>query len=150
MSEPSLHSAAHVVQQALIALGLAAAPVSSGSQPDWPCYVESEPDQPDNVITVYTTTDVDHGRTSPDRERQVHYGVQIRLRAATYAVGYPKARALALALDNAYQTSVVLGGTTYTLHSFNRSGGVVSLGPEPLSHRNLFVINLTTSIQASA
>lgn len=46
----------------------------------WPVFEGSEPDQPDDVITVYETTPLVHARIQVTGEEQQHRGFTIRVR----------------------------------------------------------------------
>lgn len=138
MAEALNHSPADVIRRVLIALGQGADPPAT----PWPVYSSFEPGSPDNIITTFDTTGRDHGRTAPDSERQVHHGVQVRVRANSHGAGFQKARQIALALDGIYQYTITISGKTYLLHSFNRTSEVVVIGKEsPESRRSVFTVN---------
>lgn len=145
MATPLEHSPADITAQLLVDLGLGTDPNDNG---DWPVYVNSEPSTPDNCLTVYDTTDRDDGRAMVSGERQVFFGYQIRIRARNHKVGWLKAHEIAISLDeNVYETSVILEGNTYVVHSCNRISGVLPLGKEsPTSKRNLYTLNFLASI----
>lgn len=126
-----LHSPADVVRRLVIALGLGTDP-SAGS---WPVYAPVEPANPDNVITVTTQAGRDLGRDMVTSTRLEMYGVQLLVRGSTEAVGYPKASAVADALDTLFWDSVTLDGTSYTCKHLIRSSGPISLGYEANSRR---------------
>lgn len=138
MSETLDHSPAHVVRQMLMDLGHCSAS-------SFPAYVNYEPPTPDDCVTVFDTQGTDHGRTAPDSERQVHHGIQVRVRSQYPEAGYRKARQIALALDGVYDLGVtVVGDVTrsYVVLSVNRTSEVLSLGREVAeSKRPLFVVN---------
>ena len=152
MSGALTHSPADILQALLVALGL-------GSQPPgptdpavtWPVFVASEPAAPDEAITTYDTEGRDFGFTMTDGERQEHHGVQVRVRASTHAVGWKKARAIAVALDESvYQETVVIEGVSYFVHDVIRTSNVIPLGKEePTSKRTLFTINAVVTLHQS-
>lgn len=145
-----VHSPADVVRRVMIAMGLGVSP-ANGSTTNWPIYAESEPDRPDNVITVYNTSGRSFGSTQPDGEQQEHHGIQVRVRSITPEAGWTKANALAIALDeDLYQETVTIDGSTYTLHSVDRTGSVLPLGRNtPTDKRSLFTINAMAVLRAS-
>lgn len=148
MSGTLVHSPADIIRRLLIQKSLGAAPPSTS----WPIYATNEPDSPDNVVTVYDTDGVGHGRTGPDRERQEHHGIQIRIRSTTPDGGYAKARAIAVACDSAisYDT-VVIGAQTYQVQVVTRTGDVIPLGKEvAASKRSLFTINAIVALNLVA
>jgi len=140
------HSPADIIRRVLIALGHGVDPPGTV----WPIYAGAEPDLPDNCITCYDTERRGHGRTQTDGEQQEHHGVQVRVRGATHGVGYVKARALALALDQeVYQESVTIAGTAYLVHAVSRTSGVLALGTDtPTSKRRLFTVNVLVSLRS--
>ena len=143
------HSPAEIVRRVLIALGLGADP--QAVSPEWPVYAVSETNNPDNVITVYNTTGTQSGRTR-DGERQEHHGIQIRVRSAYEAIGYQKARDIAVALDqDVYQEPVAIDGKAYRVHAITRTSDVLSLGRQtPNTERRLFTVNAVVSLRQTA
>ncbi len=142
------HSPADIIRTLLIELGLGTAstiPVSTL----WPVYATVEPSAPDNVITVYNTSDMAFGRTNPDSERQDHYGFQIRVRGSTNPIGFAKANAIAVAMDGDVNlVTVILSGIYYCIHSVTRRGGVMDIGRDvPKTGRHLFTINCTSYLR---
>jgi hypothetical protein len=121
-----------------VSLGLGSDPPS----PSWPVYESDEPDQPDAVMTVYNTAGRLLGRSQIEGRVSENYGVQIRFRAAGPEVAYPKASAVADALDSLYIFHVTLDGTEYVVRSVTRVGGILSIGKEaPTSHRVVMTLN---------
>lgn len=117
----------------------------------WPIHSTNEPDLPDNCITVYDTQGVDEGRVMQG-ERQEKHGIQVRIRSATHAAGFTKARAIAVAIDqDVYLESVVVDGHTYIVHAMSRTSDVLALGKElPTSKRTVFTINATATVRQSS
>lgn len=143
-----LHSPADVIRRLLIDLGLGLDPSPTTAEVTWPVYATTEPSVPDNCITVYDTTGYDEGRTAPDSERQEHHGFQVRIRSATFATGYVKARAIATAMDAQYQDVMTLDGSRYLVHCITRIGDVLPIGKEtPNSKRDIFTINCKAALR---
>jgi hypothetical protein len=142
-----LHSPADIVRNLLVSLGLGTYPTDPPGT--WPIYATVEPSLPDNCITVFDTGSTSSGRIHTSGEQQEHHGIQIRIRSTTHIVGYPRARALAIAIDeNIYQEVVAIENTTYLVHCINRVGDVISLGKEvPTTKRNLYTINAMVSVR---
>jgi hypothetical protein len=133
------HSPAKIIRELLIALGLGQrAPVEP-----WPVYALSEPEAPDNVLTVFNTTGVDHGRIMATGERDTHEGIQIRVRSASEEDGYLHAKNICRLLDTTVlRTGVALEAISYRVNSFNRTSPIICLGKEsPESKRYLFTVN---------
>ena len=141
-----LHSPAHIVQRLIVSLGLGTLPSAAGS---WPVYATAEPQDPDNVITVYDTAGQSDGRSMIDGELFEHNGIQVRVRATTHEVGWPKADAIQTGLAlSVYDETVTIDGTAYLIHSINRIGQVIPIGKEtPLSKRSVFTINALALIR---
>lgn len=145
MSGPLNHSPAYVLRQALVDLGLGTNPADNG---DWPVVARKEPDEPDNVLTVYNTAGRDLGRTNPDQGRVELYGIQVRVRASTPDAGGPKARLVASTLDALYLQPVVVDGSRYQIAHFARTTDVLDLGVDsPVTNRSLFVVNGLVSLE---
>lgn len=139
------HSPADIIRYILVAGSNGTMPSAGES---WPINVSSEPDQPDNCITLYDTEGIDGGRTMNDGERQVHEGIQVKVRGTDHVVGFAKASLLASALDSIRAKVLTIDSTTYIVHCVIRTGGVLSLGKEvTASKRSLFTINATVSLR---
>jgi len=140
------HSPADVIRWLLVQLGVGTDPTLA-TLGAWPVYDDSEPDQPDDVLTVYDTAPRVHGRTHPDGETQQHYGVQVRVRAATKTQAWAKANGVATAFDNQYQDVVRVGSVDYEVHAVHH-GGVIRLGKTvPTSKRSVYTVNALAAIK---
>lgn len=142
-------SAASVIRRLLVNLGLGTEPALLGYASGWPVYATSEPGSPDEVITVLDTDDKQNGRAMFGGERQEHHGIRIRVRAATHSVGYAKARAIAIALDETvYQERVTVDALTYLVHCINRTTDVIADGKNPpTDKRSTFRIDALVSLR---
>jgi hypothetical protein len=128
----------------LVELGLGEDPPSV----IWPIRVASEPDSPDNHITVFDTLGVTRGRTNPNGEVQLRHGFQIRVRSATHEVGYAKLNNIAIELDTVYQHVITIDASRYLVHAITQRGDIIPLGKEvPLAKRNLFTLNGFISVR---
>lgn len=141
------HSPADILREVMVAT------LSLGTDPDdgdvWPVYASSEPDSPDNCITVFDTEGVKTGRLMVGGEVTEHHGIQIRVRSVDFPTGYAKARAIAVSLDEElYYDPVTMESSIYNVRCFNRTSGVLSLGKDvPNTKRNLFTINGLLSVR---
>ena len=143
-----------IIRQLLVDLGACcdAAYDASGQytgQP-WPAFAAGEPAKPDNAVTVYDTQGQLDGRTM-DGEENVHYGVQLRVRAVDSPTGWTKASALrdliASGVRQQYVT-IPASGNKYTVWALTGIGPVLALGKEtPSSTRFLFTINALASVR---
>lgn len=132
-----LHDPADVVRRLMIALGLGTDPPDG----EWPVYSPAEPANPDAVISVKGTAGRDVLRDGITGERVEMFGVQIMVRAATNAAAYPKASAIAAALDAVSWDTVTLDGTAYTVDHLIRTSGPLPLGHEQNSKRSRVSLN---------
>lgn len=139
-----LDSPAEIIRQLLVDLEL-----GSGSPPGpWPVFATTEPDAPDDVITVADTTPLLQGRVHVTGEQPDNPGFQVRVRSGTHNPGYVKAAEIADALSRrATRAVVTVGDRTYLIQSVTRTTGVIPLGREsPASRRRLFTLNAVMSL----
>lgn len=142
------HSPADVLRWTLIGLGVGTNPVLEGS---WPINVSSEPDDPDNLITLIDTSGVFDGRIMQTGEKVEFYGVSIQVRAIDHVTAWPKVEALKRALDESvHNYLVIVGSTDYSVHAVTRQSGPIALGREPGSNRLKFSMNVLVSLSQLA
>ena len=109
----------------------------------------TEPDRPDNCITVYNTTPNEHGRVMHDGQMQRHHGIQVRVRSTTHPVGWAKAKAIATALaKDVFEALVTISGSTYLVWAVCQRGNIAVLGKDKNSSRRLFTVNATLHVRA--
>lgn len=153
----ALHSPAQVLQKLLIDFSFGFDGTVT-SPPAWSCYASSEPDSPDNCITVYDTAGKTFGREQILGDTLEHYGLQFKVRSSVYDVGWLKAHALAQLLDESVRLNTVTvpasanaAEATYVVFSVNRTGPILPLGKDtPGSKRNVFTVNATAAIRRVA
>lgn len=140
MSTALTHSPAHVVGQLLLDLGLGTDPDDGGA---WPVHVATEPNSPNNVLTVYDTAGSSQGRSMIDGELFAFFGFQVRVRAKDHVTGWTKASAVRNALaEDVRLASVTVEGTEYLVWSVDGLGQVLALGKDrPPSDRFVFTLN---------
>jgi hypothetical protein len=139
------HSQSDVLRWLLISLGIGTDPTTEGS---WPIHASSEPDSPDDLITVYDTTGVTSGRIQRTGETVEHRGITIQVRGTDHQTAWAKADALRVALDESISTSpVTIGGYSYVVYAVTVKSGPLSLGTEPNTNRFLFTINAVMSLR---
>jgi hypothetical protein len=144
----ALHSPAEIIQQALVASGLAVQPPSTGLTGLWPAWVSVMPDTPDNVLVVYDTAGKDVGRTTPDQKRSEYHGVSVHVRSLAHGVGWQKARAVCDFFDTLYSLPVAFMDASYVIQNAIRTTGSLSLGFDaPQSKRRLFTVNALVWLQ---
>lgn len=137
-----IDSAARVVAKYLKDVGLA----SSNPSLDWFVTAGTVPQQGrDNLLTVFDTFGVIHGKTADDGEVVQHHGVQVRIRSADYETGAAKAWSLINYLSGLKNvTTTIVYGTTakqYTIHSFGLTSGPAKIAEEEVNQRQIFTFN---------
>jgi hypothetical protein len=136
------NSPAQVVRRLFIAKGW------GSSQDQWPVFTSHEPDEPDNCITLYNTVGVTHGRTMIDGERQLHHGLQVRVRAATEPTGYLKINSLFTLIATVKDESITIDAFTYLIRCFSNIEDIIPLREDkPDSRREVYVVNALVSIR---
>ncbi len=145
MSSFLTHPPSDVLRWLLISLDLGTDPEDAGS---WPVHASSEPDSPDNLITVYDTAGITGGRIQRTGETIEHRGVMVQVRGADQPTAWAKAEAIKTALDESVNNSLLTVSTTdYIVYAVTRHSGPVSLGREPSTNRFLFTINAVVALR---
>ena len=139
------HSPADVIRWLLIDLGLGTDPSVSGS---WPIHTSSEPDSPDNSISVYDTAGIKDGRIQRTGETREHSGIMLQIRGVTQPIAWAKANAANIILDESIDKSLItISSTDYIVYAVTRHSGPLSLGREPGTNRFLFTINAVVALR---
>lgn len=139
------HSPQEIIGQLLIDLS-----VGTDSQTlDWSVFIDSKPDKPDECLVVSGQANVLQMTSQPTGEIVERRGIQILARAYNQSTGWTKVNDLVTKLDTEVNRGiVVLGGTTYIVHSVDRTSGPFHVGREtPESKREIFTVNATCSIR---
>lgn len=146
MSSPFNHPVQEIIQQVLIDIGVGTNP-PDGAQ--WPVFAPTEPDSPDNCLTVQEYTGIETGNDALSGQVYVHYGIQVRIRAEDPTIGSIKAHAIFKAINedvNAHAVS--LGSNLYCVDSMTTAGTVNHLGLfRPEMRLELYTVNATTDIR---
>lgn len=139
------HSPADIVRYLLVNLSRGSLPEDEAA---WPIYVSQEPDHPDSCITVYDTSGIIEGRAQISGEIQEHYGIQIKVRAASPTVAYAKISEVNNWIDKSVRNNLVtIESSQYLVYAITRKGGILSLGKElSSSKRNLYTVNAIVSL----
>lgn len=142
MANTITYSPGDVIAQMLVDLGIG---TDSAVLLPWPVFVSSEPDLPDDCVTLYDTTGVIDGRSMIDGRVWTHYGIQVRVRSMNHQAGWAKADEIWTAFGKGvYDRRVTLGEVNFLVHSINRIEDIIPLGPElggGGKGRRLFTIN---------
>lgn len=156
MAMPALsHSPADIIRWVIIGLGLGTDPDDGG---EWPVFVSNEPALPDSSITVFNTTPIDGGREMVEGERSMHWGIQVRVRAATDPEAFARAEAIRKAFDEqvgayglnlAEPSGVGTATVNYCVQAVTNTGLMI-LGKEvAATKRWVYVVNAKTFIYAN-
>lgn len=141
------HSPAHIIRQMLVDLGIGSDP-DLATLGDWPCYDGAEPENPDDVITIYDTTGLQDGRAMFDGELLQHHGVQARIRGQDAPTAWAKADAVQTAFaQTVYDERVTIGANSYFVLCLGKISQVLAVGREPNSRRSVFTINAVAAIR---
>lgn len=147
MSGSLTHSPARIIATMLEDLGEGT--LASSGTGDWRIAYAQEPDNPDDMITVYDTTGIIHGRAHTSGEVFQSYGIQVKVRSADHDSGYTKAKSIATAFDETVKyAGVTIGASQYRVYAISKRGSVITLGTEePTSDRRIFTINALASLR---
>lgn len=129
------HAPGEVVRQLLIQLSVGSDGLDYTS---WPVFVDQEPDNPDNCITIEEMIGGLDGKLGPSGEVVEHYGFHIMVRSARnqtgthpqpgYRVGRNKIDEVCSTLDEACCVTVTIDSATYTVHAAHKMSSVNALG----------------------
>lgn len=147
MPGPLQHSPADIVRQLLIDSGWARDFVDEDTS--WAVFEGAEPDLPDDCVTVYDTTGIDHGREGVAGERAESHGFQVRVRSKVKTDGFSKVREIAVGFDESvYLVVVHVDDVAYQVQSVKRVGEPAFIGYDaPRSKRSVFTLNSYISLR---
>lgn len=144
MSGPLNHPVAKITSQLLIDLGIG----TDDPNEDWRVYLESEPDNPDNVITIYDTSNDPDDWVMITGMLLERYGIQIRVRSGIYTPGFNKVESIKNYFDQeVYRNTVTIDSIDYMIHSMDRSSGPFHIGTEENTQRDVFTINYLATLE---
>ena len=145
LSDDLRHTPCFIIGSYLIANSIVSLPSLDS---DWPLYKSSMPIEADDVCAIYDTTPIVDARVS-ESYPNIHYGLQIIVRASDYEIGKAKARAIAVILETIQNSSVEFGEYEYSIRTARPTSGVIPLGQEPetTKRRYLFTINFLSTIK---
>lgn len=131
-------TAARVVQQLLVDLGLG---VLGGTTGSWPIYKGYKPNTPDDCIVVYNSGAEMDGRIQSTGAEITHPAIQILIRSATDDAAESKGLAIQDVLQDIRRELVTVSSTTYLIQGIHRRTDLTPIGEEEKSRRRLFTIN---------
>jgi len=139
------HPPAEIIGQLLVDLSVGTNTLSA----DWAVFIESEPDTPDESITVFDTANTYQGTIQISGETQEFHGIQVRVRGGRYSTAWAIVNDVAVKMDTQVKRDIVtLSSSTYNVHGAHRTSGPIHLGREsPQSKREIFTLNYLVSIR---
>ncbi|GIW60122.1 MAG: hypothetical protein KatS3mg087_1188 [Patescibacteria group bacterium] len=143
------HLISEIAQRHLIDLGLVSSPDAGG---DWPCYIDSLPDEPDNAIAAISVSGVLLGKDILIGDIFEYHGLQLLARSNSPVDGFVKLSNIMSVLTKITNALVQLqehNGTatiTYRIQNYSPKTPVAKLGPEQTSHRFLFSSNYDVTV----
>ena len=143
------HSPARIIRELLIDLSSGSA--TSGLSSDWAVTVGDLPDTPDNVMMIRDSQGILDGRAMVGGLRLIMHGFQVTIRAQDQQSGYLQANDIAVAVDAVWNSTVIIGSSTYLVTAISRTGDVIYVGTDkPQSNLHLFTINARVSLVKTA
>jgi hypothetical protein len=139
------HSPADIASRVIIQLGY-------GNDPPtvpWPVGVDTELGEPDNVITVMNTEGRSDGSNMVTSERDEHYGISVRIRAATPQPAWDKANEIGVAFDEVVRNvGVTIDGQNYLVGVIRKTSGPIPIGKEiPATKRSICTLNAVLTVR---
>jgi len=116
----------------------------------WPIYKSGLPDVADDSCTIFDTTPIVDARVS-NTFPNIHYGLQIILRASDYETGKAKIKAIMALLETVRNEVITLGVDLeiYKIICLSNMSGIISLGQElgTTKRRYLFTLNFDSTLK---
>lgn len=109
------HTPAYILRTRLINDGRG---TSQAENRAWPIFVDGEPGEPDNVITIRDSTNRDVGYNQPRKEVQEQHGVQVRVRGKTIPILHAKFNELVVAIEKYINDTLIVESTTYKVTAY--------------------------------
>ena len=136
-----------IIRQLLLDNDLASIENKDDPKP-FPIKVSHEPDQPDDIITVYDQPGSDDGRFMQTGERVQHEGVQVRVRSKVYLTGYARLKSIADFFDTILREEIIVDSINYLIQNISRTAPILPLGVEKrgTQQRELFTLNILVTI----
>ena len=131
------NSPASIIGKLFEALSLGTNPTDNGL---WPVYIGSEPDTPDDCITLYDTPGRTQGRNQNSGEMIEQYGLQIRLRSSSFSVAEVKIYAIKTSIETVVKRdTVTVDGNSYLVHAITPSSPVGNLEELQAAQEDFFL-----------
>lgn len=148
-SSPALVLQTYLIQQDLLQ------PVFD--EPPWVSFVQKEPTEPNQVITVYNTTAIVHGKQMKYGITTQHFGIQIRVKSGATAtktedvIAQRKAIYIETFLSQNLNLTNVSGcpgdeGSVYVLQNYHIVSPVTFVMQEAKNRRQIYVMNGTLTV----
>jgi len=137
-------AASEVIKDILVAAGQA---TFADTTADWPLFISTEPEDPDQVITLYDGDPLRGSSLKHDEAAWQQIQVQIRLRNRDYQAGYTKMADLlkTIAQKGLFREDADESGENdIRWHSFRVVNGPLHIGKDD-NKRHLFTANVRAS-----
>jgi len=122
-------SPAKILAEFLRGKGLFTSPAEAKAWPLFVSFLPDEPSQLTDVGAVYDSVGEKQARISGG-ENVFKYGIQVRVRCASYAEGWAKLMQVEGALETVHLQTVTIGDEQYTIDCFNQTSPIISMGAE--------------------
>jgi hypothetical protein len=127
---------------------LRAEAVAAGSATlDWYVTVGSMPNARDNILTVYDTGGALDGRLHRIGKFVTHPGVNVRIRAVSYPLGWARGQMILAALERMRNSPVIVDAETVLMQAFTLTSDLASMGTEETNLRQHFSLNGTLTLK---
>lgn len=121
---------------------------SAGST--WPLFVSSMPDGEmieQDCAAIYDTAGLKDGRLMSGTNI-LHYGLQIRIRAASYNDGWAKAESVLSAMEAIANEEITIDAVDYVINNVTQTSTITALGAEPgTKRRELLTVNFLATLK---
>ncbi len=118
-------SAAHVVRDYLVQIGLGTLPSLEAT---WPIFVGKSQDKPDNMVLLSNTMGMMNGRDLRSGKTHEHFGLSMLVRSTEETIGYKRADLLCKVFDAIFRQVVTVDSVRYMIQSISRRTQIVPLG----------------------
>lgn len=135
-------SPANIIRQFLIEEGIG----QSHSKKDWVVYTASEPDDPDNAITIYNTRGTLDGRIHETGEVVQHYGFQTKIRGKDDETASAKGREIYTAYNQLLRRLITVNSVAIRLQAITLKSPLMPMGQQVKGRRILYVVNAIVTI----
>lgn len=136
-------SPSEIIRQFLIEEGLG---FDYSLKVDWAVFSGSEPDEPDNSITIISTRGTLDGRIHETGETVEHYGFQTRIRGKTDSLASAKGRQIIVAYNSVLRRLITVNNQDLKIQAITLKSPLLASGQEVKRRRQVYVFNSIVTI----